>query len=36
MIAAKTPTRRHWEVFEVYKAKVAIKMEPEECISHLS
>jgi hypothetical protein len=34
MIAAKTLTRRHWELFKVYKAKVAILMEPEEFLKH--
>jgi transcriptional regulator with XRE-family HTH domain len=34
VIAAKTPTRRHWELFEIYKTKVAIKMEPEEFLKH--
>ncbi|BAY67001.1 hypothetical protein NIES22_71450 (plasmid) [Calothrix brevissima NIES-22] len=34
MIAAKTPTRRHWELFKVYQAKVEQQMEPEEFLKH--
>jgi len=34
MIAAKTPTRRHWELFEIYKVRAAKHMEPEEFLKH--
>ena len=32
MIAAKTPTRRHWELFKAYKARISRQREPEECL----
>jgi len=34
MLEARTPTRGHWKLFEVYKAKVAQQMEPEEFLKH--
>lgn len=34
MIAAKTPTKRHWEMFEAYKTRVTRQMEPEEFLKY--
>jgi transcriptional regulator with XRE-family HTH domain len=34
MFAAKTPTQRHWKLFELYKSKAAQQMEPEEFLEY--
>lgn len=36
IIAPKAPTRRHWELFKVYRARIAERMEPEEFLKYWS